>query len=112
MYYHVVLVSSSEHLFMCAYFPVLCLKNFVALRLMEEATNGNPGAPDTRTLKIISRAAFEIDDYWRIVEILHKRFLELCVLRFYQVVLYKDDSLMCAFYLLLLCCWYLSGSDW
>ncbi|KAF7120381.1 hypothetical protein RHSIM_Rhsim13G0083100 [Rhododendron simsii] len=40
--------------------------------LTEEATNGNPRAPDTRTLKIISRAAFEVDDYWRIVEILHK----------------------------------------
>lgn len=41
--------------------------------LTEEATNGNPWAPDTRTLKIISKAAFEVDDYWRIVEILHKR---------------------------------------
>ncbi|XP_057480792.1 uncharacterized protein LOC130767796 [Actinidia eriantha] len=41
--------------------------------LTEEATDGNPWAPDTRTLKIISRAAFEVDDYWRIVEILHKR---------------------------------------
>ncbi|KAL3518197.1 hypothetical protein ACH5RR_020786 [Cinchona calisaya] len=41
--------------------------------LVEEATNGNPGAPDTRTLKMISRAAFEIDDYSRIVDILHKR---------------------------------------
>lgn len=40
---------------------------------MEEATNGNPGGPDSRTLKMISRAAFEVDDYWRIVEILHKR---------------------------------------
>lgn len=43
--------------------------------LVEEATSGNPGAPDTRTLKLISRAAFEIDDYWRIVEILHKRLM-------------------------------------
>ncbi|XP_058109694.1 epsin-3-like [Magnolia sinica] len=41
--------------------------------LTEEATNGNPWAPDTRTMGLISRAAFEIDDYWRIVEILHKR---------------------------------------
>ncbi|KAL0460311.1 UNVERIFIED_CONTAM: Clathrin interactor EPSIN 1 [Sesamum latifolium] len=41
--------------------------------LAEEATNGAPGGPDSRTLKIISRAAFEVDDYWRIVEILHKR---------------------------------------
>ena len=50
---------------------------FLFKRLVEEATNGNPGAPDTRTLKLISRAAFEVDDYWRIVEILHKRFLGL-----------------------------------
>ncbi|XP_009773921.1 uncharacterized protein LOC107762162 isoform X2 [Nicotiana tabacum] len=42
--------------------------------LAEEATNGNPGAPDTRTLKMISKAAFEVDDYWRIVGILHKKF--------------------------------------
>ncbi|OVA18827.1 Epsin domain [Macleaya cordata] len=43
--------------------------------LTEEATNGNPWAPDTRTMGLISRAAFEVDDYWRIVEILHKRLL-------------------------------------
>ncbi|KAL3850683.1 hypothetical protein ACJIZ3_012565 [Penstemon smallii] len=41
--------------------------------LAEEATNGNPGGPDARTLKMLSKAAFEVDDYWRIVEILHKR---------------------------------------
>ncbi|KAF5930873.1 hypothetical protein HYC85_031746 [Camellia sinensis] len=41
--------------------------------LTEEATNGNPWFPETRILKIISKAAFEVDDYWRIVEILHKR---------------------------------------
>nr|XP_004250952.1 epsin-3 [Solanum lycopersicum] len=41
--------------------------------LTEEATNGNPGAPDTKTLKMISKAAFEVDDYWRIVGILHKK---------------------------------------
>ncbi|KAI9195270.1 hypothetical protein LWI28_013400 [Acer negundo] len=42
--------------------------------LTEEATNGNPWSPDTRSMRSISRAAFEVDDYWRIVEILHKRF--------------------------------------
>ncbi|KAK4440854.1 hypothetical protein Salat_0420300 [Sesamum alatum] len=41
--------------------------------LAEEATNGTPGGPDSRTLKVISRAAFEVDDYWRIVDILHNR---------------------------------------
>ncbi|KAF9675341.1 hypothetical protein SADUNF_Sadunf09G0022100 [Salix dunnii] len=43
--------------------------------LTEEATNGNSWAPDNPTLGSISRAAFEVDDYWRIVEILHKRLL-------------------------------------
>ncbi|KAL2239764.1 UNVERIFIED_CONTAM: Clathrin interactor EPSIN 1 [Sesamum indicum] len=44
--------------------------------LAEEATNANPGGVDAQTLKMISRAAFEVDDYWRIVEILHKRLLK------------------------------------
>lgn len=44
--------------------------------MTEEATNGNNiGPPDIRTMGVISRAAFEVDDYWRIVEILHKRSL-------------------------------------
>ncbi|KAJ6715909.1 ENTH/VHS FAMILY PROTEIN-RELATED, partial [Salix koriyanagi] len=42
--------------------------------LTEEATHGNSWAPDNPTLGSISRAAFEVDDYWRIVGILHKRF--------------------------------------
>ncbi|CAL9103813.1 unnamed protein product [Musa acuminata var. zebrina] len=43
--------------------------------LTEEATDSNnPWAPDAMTMSRISRAAFEIDDYWRIVEILHERF--------------------------------------
>ncbi|WOL16572.1 hypothetical protein Cni_G25359 [Canna indica] len=42
--------------------------------LTEEATSGNSWSPDAMTMKRISRAAFEVDDYWRIVEILHKRF--------------------------------------
>ncbi|XP_004505866.1 uncharacterized protein [Cicer arietinum] len=41
--------------------------------MIEEATNGNPWAPNTLTLRSISKAAFELDDYWRIIEILHKR---------------------------------------
>ncbi|KAM1276980.1 hypothetical protein ACFX13_030134 [Malus domestica] len=44
--------------------------------LTEEATNGNSLSPDTRTLGSISRAAFELDDYTRIVEILHKRLVK------------------------------------
>lgn len=41
--------------------------------LTEEATNANPWAPDTRTLGLISKSAFEVDDYWRIVDILHNK---------------------------------------
>ncbi|XP_034203846.1 clathrin interactor 1-like [Prunus dulcis] len=54
----------------------LTLTNVTPAQLMtEEATNENPCPPDTRTIGVISRAAFEVDDYWRIVEILHKRLL-------------------------------------
>ncbi|KDP44961.1 hypothetical protein JCGZ_01461 [Jatropha curcas] len=41
--------------------------------LTEEATNEDFLAPDTRTMAIISRAAFEVDDYYRIADILHRR---------------------------------------
>ncbi|KAG8371435.1 hypothetical protein BUALT_Bualt13G0087300 [Buddleja alternifolia] len=44
--------------------------------LVEEATDGNPGGADGRTLKIICKAAFEVDDYCRIVGILHKRLVK------------------------------------
>ncbi|XP_027347193.1 epsin-3-like [Abrus precatorius] len=55
----------------------LALTDVTPAELMtEEATSGNPWAPDSPTLRSISRAAFELDDYWRIVEILHKRLLK------------------------------------
>ncbi|KAM3376925.1 ENTH domain-containing protein 11c [Capsicum galapagoense] len=41
--------------------------------LAEEATTGDLIAPNMQTMRLISRAAFEVDDYWRIVDILHKR---------------------------------------
>ncbi|CAN4112471.1 unnamed protein product [Withania somnifera] len=41
--------------------------------LAEEATTGDLSAPNMQTMRLISRAAFEVDDYWRIVDILHKR---------------------------------------
>lgn len=44
-------------------------------RMTEEATNENSWPPDTRTIGVISRAAFEVDDYWRIVEIMHRRLM-------------------------------------
>lgn len=46
-------------------------------RMTEEATNENPWPPDTRSIGVISRAAFEVDDYCRIVDILHKRFVKI-----------------------------------
>lgn len=46
-------------------------------RMTEEATNENPWPPDTRNIGVISRAAFEVDDYCRIVDILHKRFVKI-----------------------------------
>ncbi|KAK7859205.1 epsin-2 [Quercus suber] len=55
----------------------LVLTDVTPAELMtEEATKGNTGPPDIRTMGVISRAAFEVDDYWRIVEILHKRFFK------------------------------------
>lgn len=54
----------------------LALTDATPAQLMtEEATSGNTWAPDTRTLGSISRAAFELEDYMKIVEILHNRFL-------------------------------------
>ncbi|KAI4334521.1 hypothetical protein L6164_019204 [Bauhinia variegata] len=55
----------------------LALTDVTPAQLMtEEATNGNPWSPDTPTLRSISRAAFELDDFSRIVDILHKRLLK------------------------------------
>ncbi|XP_057846728.2 ENTH domain-containing protein C794.11c isoform X1 [Cryptomeria japonica] len=39
----------------------------------EEATNSDPWGPETRTMAAISQSAFDVDNYWRIVDILHKR---------------------------------------
>lgn len=72
-------------------------------RLAEDATNGYPGAPETRVLKIISRAAFEIDDYWRIAEILHKRFhffffFFFCGISFSSVFVFLESFLKYSFF--------------
>ncbi|CBI23661.3 unnamed protein product, partial [Vitis vinifera] len=40
--------------------------------LAEEATNCDPIGPDAKTMTIIAEASFDIDDYWRIVDVLHK----------------------------------------
>ncbi|XP_019151264.1 PREDICTED: ENTH domain-containing protein C794.11c-like [Ipomoea nil] len=44
--------------------------------LTEEATNGDLGAANVQAMRLIARAAFEVDDYWRIVDILHKRLMK------------------------------------
>ncbi|KAL2558225.1 ENTH/VHS family protein [Forsythia ovata] len=41
--------------------------------LTEEITNGDSMAANTHAMRLISRAAFEVDDYERIVHILHER---------------------------------------
>ncbi|CAI9768300.1 unnamed protein product [Fraxinus pennsylvanica] len=41
--------------------------------LTEEITNGDSMAANTNAMRLISRAAFEVDDYERIVHILHQR---------------------------------------
>ncbi|XP_078445332.1 uncharacterized protein LOC144714457 [Wolffia australiana] len=52
----------------------LALTDVTPIQLLtEEVTKGKPAPPDARTMAIISRAAFEIEDYWRIVDILHTR---------------------------------------
>eukprot|EP00256_Glycine_max_P027346 XP_003552701.2 clathrin interactor 1 [Glycine max] len=55
----------------------LALTDVTPVQLMtEEATNENPWPPDTRSTSIIARAAFEVDEYERIIEILHHRLLK------------------------------------
>lgn len=63
-------------------------------RLTEDSTNGNSWAPDAPTLRSISRAAFELEDYWRIVEILHKRFVICGVIIFLNSFFFFKSLLM------------------
>ncbi|XP_042513136.1 epsin-3-like [Macadamia integrifolia] len=41
--------------------------------LAEEATSSDPCSPDAKTMTRIAEAAFDIDDYWRIVDVIHRR---------------------------------------
>ncbi|KAK9289087.1 hypothetical protein L1049_017558 [Liquidambar formosana] len=41
--------------------------------LTEEATNNDPWGPDARTMTRIAEASYDMDDYWRIVDVLHRR---------------------------------------
>ncbi|KAE8774971.1 clathrin interactor EPSIN 1-like [Hordeum vulgare] len=40
---------------------------------VQEATNDDACVPDAKTLTSIAEAAFDIDDYWRIANVLHRR---------------------------------------
>ncbi len=60
-------------------------------RMTEEATSGNPWAPDTPTLGSISKAAFELEDYTRIVEILHKRWVFFFFFFFLFNIIFNND---------------------
>ncbi|KAE8660073.1 hypothetical protein F3Y22_tig00116958pilonHSYRG00029 [Hibiscus syriacus] len=42
--------------------------------LTEDATNNDPWGPDVRTMTKISETSFNMEDYWRIVHIIHRRF--------------------------------------
>jgi hypothetical protein len=51
---------------------------FRLCRLTEEATNGDASPPNAKTMGLIARQAFDIDEYVRILDILHTRsFLHL-----------------------------------
>lgn len=53
----------------------LALTDVTPTQLMtEEATNGDASPPNVKTMGLIARQAFEIDEYVRIADILHKRF--------------------------------------
>ncbi|MED6113771.1 hypothetical protein PIB30_073983 [Stylosanthes scabra] len=41
--------------------------------LAEEAINKDDCSPDAKTMTRIAEASFELDDYWRIVDVLHSR---------------------------------------
>ncbi|KAF5183708.1 Epsin-2 [Thalictrum thalictroides] len=45
--------------------------------LAEEATNNEPCSPDAKTMTRIAQASFEVDDYWRVVDVLHGRLYNL-----------------------------------
>ena len=42
-------------------------------RMTEEATTGDASPPNVKTMGLIARQAFEIDEYVRIAGILHRR---------------------------------------
>ncbi|KAJ8466104.1 hypothetical protein OPV22_028656 [Ensete ventricosum] len=54
---------------------LLALTDITAAELLaEEATNNDSTGPDAKTMTRLSEAAQDVDDYRRIVDVLHKRF--------------------------------------
>ncbi|CAA0383426.1 unnamed protein product [Arabidopsis thaliana] len=41
--------------------------------LVEEVTNGDPSSPDAKTMTKIAEASFDTVEYWRIVDVLHRK---------------------------------------
>ncbi|KAF7145789.1 hypothetical protein RHSIM_Rhsim04G0177300 [Rhododendron simsii] len=60
--------------------------------LAEEATNNDPCTPDAKTMTQITQASFDIDDYWRIADILHRRFYSIDLKQWRQY--YKSMALL------------------
>ncbi|KAG5554291.1 hypothetical protein RHGRI_011976 [Rhododendron griersonianum] len=60
--------------------------------LAEEATNNDPCSPDAKTMTQITQASFDIDDYWRIADILHRRFYSIDLKQWRQY--YKSMALL------------------
>jgi len=48
--------------------------NSFILRLVEEVTNGDPSSPDAKTMTKIAEASFDTVEYWRIVDVLHRKY--------------------------------------
>ncbi|KAF5736742.1 putative ENTH/VHS family protein [Tripterygium wilfordii] len=42
-------------------------------RLAGEATNNEPGSPDAKTMSTIAEASFDVEDFWRVADVLHNR---------------------------------------
>ncbi|XP_059650670.1 uncharacterized protein LOC132296486 [Cornus florida] len=56
----------------------LVLTDVTQAELMaEEATNDDPCSPDAKTMTRIAEASFDIDNYWRIVDVLHRRLYKI-----------------------------------
>ncbi|XP_017413129.2 epsin-3 [Vigna angularis] len=58
--------------------------------LAEEATNKDDCSPDAKTMTRIAEASFDIDEYWRIVDILHHRYAS-SLTPFFVYLLYNVD---------------------